>query len=151
MNKNALSVVAALCAASLLCAQGDARFAMKVLPAPNLVVKGPAGTTGSGSADLSVAVSSTEAGVQGWSFGIIVEPGADATMNISSVAMSQASLTAACGKVLGFVDTAYFTSADLTTPVLPKVLADGTPVTGIPDGAAVINRLRKELQGWGWD
>ncbi|HAK96082.1 MAG TPA: hypothetical protein DCM87_14085 [Planctomycetes bacterium] len=109
---------------------------MKIVPAAT-VLKAPVGETAGGTIDCSVTLDARVAGVQGWSFGLKIEPAAGATMNISSVAMSQASLTAACGKALGFVDTAYFASTDLTTPVLPKVPADGTVVAGLADCAAV--------------
>ncbi len=135
MKQVTLVALAALCATSMVWAQTGADFDLKVVPAAT-ALKAPPGETASGTIDYSVTLDARVDAVQGWSFGMKLVPAAGAAMNISSVQMPAATLTVACGKALGFVDTAYFASTDLGTPVA-KVPADGTAVTGLADCAAV--------------
>ncbi|HNR98496.1 MAG TPA: hypothetical protein PKX48_09400 [Planctomycetota bacterium] len=136
MKKNVLLVVVALCAASMVWAQATgADFDLKMTPAAT-VLKAPVGATASGTVACGVVLDSRVNGLQGWSFGLKLEPAAGVDMNISKVALAQAALKAACGKAFGYVNTSYFASTNLAVPAGP-VPGDGAAADGLADCAAV--------------
>ncbi|NMD34251.1 MAG: hypothetical protein GYA73_00050 [Planctomycetes bacterium] len=136
MKKNVLLVVVALCAASMVWAQATgADFDLKMTPAAT-VLKAPVGATASGTVACGVVLDSRVNGLQGWSFGLKLEPAAGVSMNISKVALAQAALKAACGKAFGYVNTSYFASTNLAVPAGP-VPGDGAAADGLADCAAV--------------
>jgi len=128
--------LAVLCAASMVWAQATgADFDLKMTPAAT-VLKAPVGEVASGTVACGVVLDSRVNGLQGWSFGLKLEPAAGVDMNISKVALAQAALKAACGKAFGYVNTSYFASTNLAVPAGP-VPGDGAAADGLADCAAV--------------
>ena len=136
MKQFTLVALAVLCAASMVWAQATgADFDLKMTPAAT-VLKAPVGAAASGTVACGVVLDSRVNGLQGWSFGLKLEPAAGVDMNISKVALAQAALKAACGKAFGYVNTSYFASTNLAVPAGP-VPGDGAAADGLADCAAV--------------
>ena len=130
MKQFTLVALAVLCAASMVWAQATgADFDLKMTPAAT-VLKAPVGATASGTVACGVVLDSRVNGLQGWSFGLKLEPAAGVDMNISKVALAQAALKAACGKAFGYVNTSYFASTNLAVPAGP-VPGDGAAADGL--------------------
>ncbi len=112
MRRTFLVAVAALCATCMVWGATGTDFGMSILPAQSTIQGAPGGTA-NGSVDLTVALTSVIAEVQGWSFGVQLAPEAGTTMNITALAASFEVMHVLNNAKPGFQNLSYFSGSDL--------------------------------------
>ena len=108
--KGTVTIIAMAAVVGTLHAQRSEDFELRIVPAAN----GPVCTTG-GTVELSVVLTSTVP-FEGWSFGMILQPGGGVSASITEIRIGPDVLTSWNGQPPNYMLTRYFAAEDVIMP-----------------------------------
>ncbi len=112
-------------------------FEIAIVPASaDVAVNRSPGGTLSGSVDLSVELTTVIDGVEGWAFGIILNPGADVSMSVTRIAPGEGVMTVNDGAPPEFCRIRYYEPGDPPTTDIGN--CDTTPCEDIETQVAAV-------------